>query len=135
LKSGGFGFTGASGLIGTNWLPGTMPFDPIEVTLGGTPGVEFRWPPKLIEVTEAGVPLICENAGAEKNMPPANSPIAATVAEFSRLTCQSYSSFRNMAPPGKMLYIIRPFGAPVSCVYIHRFDKLAWWTSISKIAK
>ena len=36
--------------------------------LAGTPGVELRWPPKLVEVTDAGVPLICAlAAGGEKN--------------------------------------------------------------------
>ena len=36
--------------------------------LAGTPGVELRWPPELIEVTDAGVPLICPfAAGRQKN--------------------------------------------------------------------
>ena len=68
--------------------------------LAGTPGVELKWPPELIEVTDAGVPLICPfAAGVRKTSPPRTRVSTATVAEFSPITCESYPSFQTMAQP------------------------------------
>ena len=49
--------------------------------------MELKWPPKFIEVTEAGVPLICAEAGAgSRTSAVTNNVSAATVAEFSLST-------------------------------------------------
>src|SRR4029077_18105231 len=83
-----------------NWFLGWTPFAPSEVTLAGTPGAELKCPPELIEVTDAGVPLICATAGGKRKRSAANTKAsAATVAEFSRSTSQSYSDFATIARP------------------------------------
>jgi hypothetical protein len=65
--------------------------------LAGTPGVGFDLPPELIEVTDAGVPLICAEAErASVNIPTASASPAA-MAEFSRFTFKSYSRFGAIA--------------------------------------
>jgi hypothetical protein len=67
--------------------------------LAGTPGAELRCPPELIEVTDAGVPLICPpEAGTSARRNP-QARIAATVAEFSPFTYESYPSLETMAQP------------------------------------
>src|ERR1700676_101000 len=95
--------------------------------MAGTPGGEFRCPPKLVEVTDAGVPLICAfaaGAKARKTNPPTTRARAATVAEFSRFTYESYPSFETMAqapPEQKLLYMIRAWpssvGLPIFCQF------------------
>ena len=68
--------------------------------LAGTPGVELRWPPELIEVNDAGVPLICPSAaGVRKTKVPRTRVSTAPVAEFSRITFESYRTFETMAQP------------------------------------
>ena len=68
--------------------------------LAGVPGEEFKRPPELIEVTDAGVPLICALAlGDTKTNPPKTRASAATGAEFSRFTYESYPSLETMAHP------------------------------------
>ena len=91
--------------------------------LAGTPGVELRCPPKLVEVTEAGVPLICAGAeGARKNNPARAS--TATVAEFSRFTYESYSSLETTAyPPDKTLYVVRAFGRGIGLYIFCQFER------------
>src|SRR6266853_4256314 len=89
-----------------------MPFGPSDVMLARTPGVEFRCPPKLVEVTEAGTPLICAfaaGARARQIDAPAIRASAATVAEFSRLTYESYPSLETMGRPPELmpLHLIR----------------------------
>ena len=68
--------------------------------LAGVPGEEFKRPPELMEVTDAGVPLICAlAAGDTRANPPKTRAIAATGAKFSRFTYESYPKFGNHGAP------------------------------------
>jgi hypothetical protein len=48
-------------------MPWPKPLGPREVTLAGTPGAELKCPPKPIDVTEAGTPLICAEERLTRN--------------------------------------------------------------------
>jgi len=50
-------------------------------------------PPKPVEVTDAGAPLLCAKAADTKSV----TARTATVAAFSRFTKKSYSRFKPMA--------------------------------------
>lgn len=78
------------------------------MTLAGTPGVELTCPPKFVEVTEDGVPLIWAMAGLSKKRATMLSSTAgaATVAEFGSSTQESYSCFSTMAHPRKNYYLL-----------------------------
>jgi hypothetical protein len=95
--------------------------------LAGTPGVELGFPPKLIEVTDAGVPLICAGArGTEVRsvVIPTTSTSPAAMAEFSRFTFKSYSRFATIALLSleKRCPLIRTFPALVGYVFFLSTD-------------
>jgi hypothetical protein len=107
-----------------------MPFGPIEVILAGTPGEEFECPPKLVEVTDAGTPLICAFAAggtrASQIHPPAIRTSAATVAEFSRFTYESYPSLETMkqTPSQIPLNLIRASTGAVGLSIFGQFEEV-----------
>jgi hypothetical protein len=84
--------------------------------LAGVPGEELKCPPELIEVTDAGVPLICALAVGDTKINPLRTRArAATGAEFSRFTYESYPSLETMAHPQNKnpAYYIRGIASPI----------------------